>query len=505
MRTVALAAPAAAPPRAGAITAAAALAAAAGLLAAAGWGLPALALAAAVALAALGACLPLNATRATLLAALLLVPDVPSGHSLGFLVHWSQGLTWSNFVLPALAVPLLGGAWLAGHRLTPARWPPLARGCFWLLAWSLLTLLLPWSAGAMPTAGAATLLAHWVKLALFVYLGVVLAGEGAAWQRRAGQVLVVALAVNAAVGLAQAAGWLPVFSPLAQAQPGVAARASGLFYDANMYGVLMAWALLWLLCRLDLDGRGPLRGSAARPASARAGLHRAGWWLLTLAVAGNLVAAGSRAGFAALAVGLAVLLWFHRWRPALRAALLLAVLGMLFPARSWQRIASAANTLQEDWTSGALAPAADGSTQQRLASMEQAWQQIVRHPLLGLGFGRALYLGVAAVGSGPVRPAAPFQGAQSMGLTVLAETGPVGLALFLIAIAMPLRRLWRAAATSAPALPLLAGFVGLLAGFVGLLAASFTIEVLWNARVLALTVVLTARAGAGAGEPEAAP
>ncbi len=486
-------------PRTGPILAAsAALAALAGLLAAAGWGLAALALATAVALAWLGATLALDATRALLLAALLLVPDVPSGHSLGFLVHWSQGLTWSNFVLPGLAVPLLGGAWLAGHRLTPPRWPELARGCYWLLAWCLLTLLVPWSAGAIAPAAAATLLAHWIKLALFLYLGVVLVGEGEAWQRRAGQVLAFGLAINAAVGLCQAAGWLPVYSPLAQAAPG-AARASGLFYDANMYGVLAAWALLWLLCRLGLDGRGPLRGRAARPASARAGLHRAGWWLLALAVAGNLVAAGSRAGFGALAVGLAVLLGFRRWRPVLRAAALLLVLGALFPLRSWQRIAAAADTLRADWTQGALVAGADASTQQRLASMAQAWQQIVRHPLLGVGFGRALYLGVAPVGGGPVRSAARFQGAQSMGLTVLAETGPLGLALFLLAIALALRRLWREAAAHPMALPLLAGFVGLL-------AACLTIEALWNTRVLALAVVLTAGLGApAAGGAEAAP
>lgn len=447
----------------------------AGGLAAAGYGLEAVAATAALGLVALGAAIPLDVTRGVLLAALLLVPDQPSGQSLGFLVHWSAGLTWSNFVLPALGAPLLLGAWLAGHRLTPPRWPALARWCLALLAWCLLTLLVPWSAGGLPPAAAATVLAHLAKLALFLWLGVVLVGTGAAWHRRAGVWLAIAIAVNAVVGLGQALGWLPVFSPLAQASAGLGARASGLFYDANMYGVLAAWALLWLLTRPGAEGKAP-----------------AWWWLLTLAVGGSLVAAGSRAGYGALLVGLGVLGLCGRWRPAARAAVLLGGLGLLFPVRSWQRIAAATTTLQADWGAGATTAGADAGTQQRLASMQQALLQIARHPLLGLGFGRSLYVGVAAVGSGPVASSASFQGAQSMGLTVLAETGPVGLGLFLIAVAAPLRRL-RAAARSHDERQLV-----LLAGFAGLLAACLTIEALWNTRVLALAVLLTSGAALGA-------
>ncbi|MGH9393435.1 MAG: O-antigen ligase family protein, partial [Terriglobales bacterium] len=253
---------------------------------------------------------------------------------------------------------------------------------------------------------------------------------------------------------------------------------SGAFYDANMYGVLCAWALLWLLDR----------GSRARTTSARAG-HLA----LIAATAVNLAAADSRAGYAALAAGAAVLLLLGRGRTVTRVALLALLVVIVFPQRSWDRVQASVATLEQALLQSTSAfsavpvRAADVPTAERLASMRQALRQIASHPLLGLGFGRSLYLGVPTLDSGAVRPPGQgaFQGAQDMGLTVLAETGPIGLALFLLALAAPVRELLRRA-RQAPAA------AAMLAGFVGLLTACFTIEALWNARVLALVVVLTA-------------
>lgn len=453
------------------------LAAAAGTAAAAGAGWWLALLVAAGGLVALGAALPVGVVRAVILGALLLVPDVASGRSLGLLVHWSQGLTLSNFVVPALALPLLAGAWLAGRRILPVRpgrWPRLARWCYWLLAWCGLTLLVPWAAGGLSGAAQATLLGHVFKLALFVGLGVVLAAGVDGSDGRDGsdgtllrKVLFWSIVVNAVCGLGQAAGWLPVFSPLAHAAAGsgAGARATGLFYDANLYGVLAAWALLWVVCDGDELGRW-------------------GQIVLAVAVAGNLVAAGSRAGYLAFAAGCGVLLLNRCWRPVAMAAVVLLALGALFPVRSWQRIGAAVETADAVMAGPASNSAAvphDAGTVERLGSMAQSLQQIAAHPLLGLGFGQALYLGVPDLGGGPVRRADErFNGAQNMPLTVLAETGPVGLVLFLITIAAPLRR------------PRSPGELAMLAGFVGLLAACMTIEALWNTRLLALTVLLTA-------------
>ncbi|HET9783838.1 MAG TPA: O-antigen ligase family protein, partial [Terriglobales bacterium] len=301
--------------------------------------------------------------------------------------------------------------------------------------------------------------AHAAKLLLFLALGAILAAGDAAWVRRAGGLLLAAIAVNAAVGLAQAAGWLRVFSPLADQAQG--ARATGLFYDANMYATLMAFALVWLLCQTPR------------------GWQRTAWLLLTCAVAGSLAAAGSRAGFLALAAGLAVLLFAGEARAVARAALLLGLLVLCFPLRTAQRIQAAADSLTAFLAPApVVAAAADASTGEHLRSLTQAWQVYALHPWLGAGYGRALYLGLPAPGDGAVATAALFRGAQDMPLTVLAETGPLGLLLLLAAVLAPLRRGLR--------LPL-----AIRAGFLGLLAASLTQETLWNTRLLAIAVLVT--------------
>lgn len=414
--------------------------------------------------------------RTLLVVALLFVPDIASGHTLGLHVAWSHGLTLPNFIVPALAIPALAYAWWSGRKLFPEHWPGLATGMSALLAWSLLTLAPAWlSAGgaALTRIGALSILAHAAKLALFILLGVALAGGGEAWRRRAGKLLLAAMAVNAVLGLAQAARLVLALSPLARGQM---PRATGLFYDANFYAVTCAWALLWLLCQPTPRG-----------------WRRAAAYALVLATAGNVVAAGSRAGYAAMAVGMLILWWAGHRRATARAAVLLLAMLLLFPLRSWQRVRSAAATLaQAGQSSPVRTPSIDASTRDRLASMQEALRQIARHPLLGLGYGRALYLGVPAIGgAGPVAPAQPFRGAQNMFLTVWAETGPIGLLLLLAAVAAPLRWLDRARRHAA---------APVLAGYGGLLAACCAQEALWNARLLALAIMLTAAAGIGWSE-----
>ncbi|MGH9488358.1 MAG: O-antigen ligase family protein [Terriglobales bacterium] len=448
----------------------------AGVMAAWGWGGAALAVFGVVVLAWAGAHLAWIEVQTVLLAVLLLVPEVASGKSFGLLVPWSAGLTWTNFVIPAVALPLLAGAWWSGRKLWPRRWPALATWMLALLAWSLLTLA---AASARPevalkVAGLETILGHVVKLALFVLIGVALAAGGESWRARAAKLLLLGVGLNAAVGLAQAAGWVAALSPLAQ---GARPRATGLFYDANLYGVLMSWALLWLLCQPRQRGwrRWAIHG-------------------LTLAVAGNLIAAGSRAGYLACAAGCIVLLLAGRRRAVGGAVLLLLGLGLLFPAQSLHRMRTAAATMAAWWQAPApvSSPAADTSTQQRLDTMAQALRQIAQHPVMGLGFGRALYLGVPAVGSGPLTPEVRFRGAQDMWLTVWAGTGPVGLVLLLMAVIAPWRFWWRAGRAAAP----------MLAGYAGVLTACLTQEALWNARLLALVVFLTAGIGMGWGRCE---
>lgn len=415
----------------------------------------------------------MTAIRCVILAALLLLPDVPLGESWGLRVHWSSGLTLTNLAVPALAIPLLAGAWLAGRPLLARRPPGFALWMWALLAWGGLTLLAPLGAGLISIRDGVTLLAHLVKLAGFVWLGLALAGPARRLGRAEGSVLVAGVAVNAAVGLGQAAGRLPVFSPLAQSAG--QARATGMFYDANMFGIFMAGALVWALA-----SAGGARGRRA-----------AGYFGLALLSGAALAATGSRAGWLALGAGLGILLVRGPNRAAapwrcVAPALVVCLAGLaLFPARSWQRLRGAWTAVVETAEGGAVAaPVADATTAERLGTMAQAWRQYGANPVLGLGFGRALYLGVPEISTdGPVTPSqAPvYQGAQNAYLTVLAGAGPLGLALLLLAVADPLWRNWNSAA----AWPLLGGYVGLL-------VASLTLEALLNARLLALTTLLVA-------------
>src|SRR6185437_10670758 len=100
-----------------------------------------------------------------------------------------------------------------------------------LLGWCLLTLAVPLIGGQIQALQAATLLAHLLKLGMFLLFGVLLAAPDPDWRRIAERLLIIGIVVNDAVGLAQAAGWLSAFSPLAQADAGAGTRASGLFYD----------------------------------------------------------------------------------------------------------------------------------------------------------------------------------------------------------------------------------------------------------------------------------
>lgn len=440
-----------------------------GLLIATNMAGPAAAFVAVVGLVLAGAALPIAITRITLLAALLLVPDLPLGQSWGLLVHWSNGLTLTNLALPALALPLFAGAWLAGQRLMPRNIPGFAVWMWLLLAWGGLTLLAPLGAGLITVRAGITLLAHLGKLAAFVWLGVTLAG--APWWdgRTGGRVLGAGVVVNAVIGLGQAAGWFRVFSPLAQASAGQA-RATGMFYDANMFAIIMAGALL---C-----------GLAA--ATESHGRRVTAWYALALLCGAALAASGSRAGWLAFGAGLVFLMVRGRRRCLLPALVVCLMVLALFPARSWQRLRAAGAAVATMATGGAPPShsSADPTTFERMGTMAQAWIQFQTHPLLGLGFGRDMYLGVPALSPfSPVTPvrAPVYQGAQNSYLTVLADAGPVGLALLLLGACDPLRRGWRRPQTWP-----------LLAGYAGLLAASLTLEALFNARLLALVAFLVA-------------
>lgn len=417
----------------------------------------------------------------------LLTPDVPLHASLGLVVQWSRGLTFSNFLIPALTLPLMAWAWLRGGRLAPS---PLPRCivCFLLfLAWAAISWL-PWlvdqGMGAGVSAiGFLSLLAHWSKLVLIVLLAAFVVEDVRG--RLPGIIpwFLAGMGLNGLLALLQLVHLLPVFSPLAGIDSTV--RVTGAFYDANIYASLVAMALILTMACL----------SEARLTR----LSR--WSLLALALllAANLVFAVSRAGYLTLLVGMAVLAGQRRWKPVACLAAGCLVLTMLFPLRTWGRIQNTVEVglASVGWPIHSLP---DAATAARVTSMHDSLFQYARHPWLGLGFGRALYLGVPTRGGldypGQRRLDAQadrsFTGAQNMFLTILAETGPMGLIFYLgwlASLFLALRQRPSASAGASDGLePALAA--GLTAGLAGLVAAGCTLEIFLNARVLAIVLVL---------------
>ena len=457
---------------------------------------------AAVGVLALAATLPAAAVALAFLG-LLLAPDFETTRTLGLRLPWSHGLTLSNFLLPALwALLLIGGLGRPG--IWPSlQWPPALRRTLGFLAWASLSLAPLFFAHALDRQEWVTVLGHLLKLGVYVVVAAglvscfvvpaahlpVVAGRGRQPAPPVGRavvregrwvcliLLLGGLGVNAGLALAQSRGTLPVFSPLAQAGDQLSARATGTFYDANMFGSLLAFGLgptLSLLALRDLA------------LSTRLGLGA-----LAALFSTALLATGSRAALLSFAVVLVVFALRGARRSLLCGVVCALALGAVAPRAAWEHVGGAWDTVVG--RPAALHP--DDGTLRRLRSMQDGWRQFLAHPLLGQGFGHTLYIGVPSLaGRGfagevvPFHRADPgFSGAQNTVLTVLDELGPVGLVLFGSIWTVTLREL---RPTGNPAVT--AVREGLRAGLWALLAASLTVELFYNARLLALLLVVLA-------------
>lgn len=410
---------------------------------------------------------------------LLLTPEFALHSSYGLVVQWSHGLTLSNLLIPALTVPVLALRWSRGRHLFPAHWPRSLVLFAAVLAWGIVTWL-PWLlTGALQGAGLLSILAHWIKLLLIVVVAAHVTTLAGRAPYRILAVFLVCMAINAVIGLGQALKLFSVFSPLAAIDQGV--RVTGTFYDANMYGALVALALVVCMAYAT---------ETALPFLPRLGCAVAG-----AALALNLALAASRAGYIALLTALVGLALLRNWRPLAWIVLAAIVLGVCFPARTVGRLRTA-------FVSGPIAAAPDAAARARAESMHDSLYQFLQHPWLGLGFGRSLYLGVPSragfdyAGEIPLAPQndRSFTGAQNMFLTVLAETGPVGLLLYLAWLGAVFRPFVRSAgvARSPRADTHLEVSVAraMIAGLAGMVAASCTVELFLNVRMLGIVLVL---------------
>ena len=416
--------------------------------------------------------------RCLLAALLIATPDFSLHRTLGFRLLWSSGLTFSNFLLPVISLPVLAGAWRTHQKLVPAEAYKVWRRWRGFMLFAPLTLVPAYWLGQMAPGESVLLLAHWLKLLGVCFLmGFILAGlEDPRLRRNLIWILAAGMGVNLLLAAAQTGGWLTGFSPLSLWSPG-RYRASGTFYDANMFGCLAGFSLILLLpltaCRL----------AANRPRSG------GGWMGLGLVVmAGAVAVSASRAAWLVVLAGCAGLIWRRRWL-ALGLALGLGLAwGWLFFHRADRRIASAWHAL----ATHAVWSGVDAGVMRRERSMRQAWEQWQFHPWLGLGWGRALDLGVAARGPGGWA-GQRFTGAQNQYLTVLAETGILGLMIYGFMLA-GLPDAWRmqpsVPATSAANSIEDAWNDGLFAGWLGLLTAACTLELFYNARLWALLLLV---------------
>jgi len=208
---------------------------------------------------------------------------------------------------------------------------------------------------------------------------------------------------------------------------GVFRRAQGVFYEASTLGNLCAFFLVMIAVALFR----PRRAHSFSLFSLLAGGS-------ALAVA--LVLSYSRASLINLAVAMAVLVWFHRdrirWRRvALAAAFVAAGLALLgaaspiFSAAYWQHLGTAFQFFSE-------------SPNTVLSGRVQSWQTLVAflashpfHMLAGVGYKTLPYsdfIGTTAIGDNTY-------------LTLLAETGILGLAAVVVLNAAILVRAYRAA------------------------------------------------------------
>ena len=208
---------------------------------------------------------------------------------------------------------------------------------------------------------------------------------------------------------------------------GVFRRAQGVFYEASTLGNLCAFFLVMIAVALFR----PRRAHSFSLFSLLAGGS-------ALAVA--LVLSYSRASLINLAIAMAVLVWFHRdrirWRRvALAAAFVAAGLALLgaaspiFSAAYWQHLGTAFQFFSE-------------SPNTVLSGRVQSWQTLVAflashpfHMLAGVGYKTLPYsdfIGTTAIGDNTY-------------LTLLAETGILGLAAVVLLNAAILMRAYRAA------------------------------------------------------------
>jgi hypothetical protein len=212
-------------------------------------------------------------------------------------------------------------------------------------------------------------------------------------------------------------------------------RVNSLFFDPNIYGRFLALVMIgivaWLLW-------------APRPRDAIAG------GALLVVLWGGLLVTFSQSSFAALAAGLAVLAalrWDPRWTAFAATMVLLGAIGF---------VVAAPGAIKLDLSSSG---GADKATSGRFDLIKGGGRLFADRPILGYGSGSFARQYRRHEGSGTEKA---VSASHTMPVTVAAEQGVVGLALYLLLVVAALLRLFAGARASPARAYVAAAFVGLL-------------------------------------------
>jgi putative inorganic carbon (hco3(-)) transporter len=146
----------------------------------------------------------------------------------------------------------------------------------------------------------------------------------------------------------------------------------------------------------------------------------------------------SRGAIVALGLSMLIFFWIYKLRPAHIVAFLILGAVMLFfiPPTFYQRVLSIGDVLP---TNGEINLHKDRAIQGRASESLTAWEMINRHPLFGVGLNNFTSLYQEYTKSLGLAPSANERSPHDLYLEVAAESGVVGLVVFLTMIVLAIR------------------------------------------------------------------
>ncbi len=149
----------------------------------------------------------------------------------------------------------------------------------------------------------------------------------------------------------------------------------------------------------------------------------------------------SRGATVALVIALIIFFWIHRLKPAqLIAILVLGIAMLLFaPPTYFERVLTIKNILPSTSSDGQLNVRTDRAIQGRASEGLTAWVMFTQNPWMGVGLNNFSSLYQEYTKSLGLAPSATNRSPHNLYLEVAAETGMVGLVVFLIMVGLAFR------------------------------------------------------------------